>query len=127
MTNALREFKNTLDDLDYTIDDISSMVIVYMNSYTHGPKIIINSEEGYLTLADIANLDFEYDDGYGSQELFGVVVFKDGTWLDREEYDGSEWWDYRKCPTYNDIIAELCKLHVSPDYKDDLIQKKKKD
>lgn len=33
-----------------------------------------------------------YNNGYGSQELFGIIVFKDGTWLERCEYDGSEWW-----------------------------------
>ena len=31
-------------------------------------------------------LDIDYDDGY--------VVFTDGGFLRREEYDGSEWWEY---------------------------------
>ena len=43
-------------------------------------------------------MDFEYDAGYGSQELFGTIWYSDGTWSDREEYDGSEHWVYRKCP-----------------------------
>lgn len=49
-------------------------------------------------------LDFEYDESYGSQELSGTVWFEDGTWLDREEYDGSEWWELRARP---DIPEEL--------------------
>lgn len=44
------------------------------------------------------DLDFEYDDGYGGQELFGIVWFNDGSWLERGEYDGSEWWVYRTTP-----------------------------
>lgn len=42
----------------------------------------------------------EYDDGYGAQEIpFDLVImFKDGTWLEREEYDGSEWWVYMHKP-----------------------------
>ena len=44
------------------------------------------------------NLDFEYNSGYGGQELFGTVWFNDGTWADRGEYDGSEWWNYNWCP-----------------------------
>jgi hypothetical protein len=40
------------------------------------------------------SLDFEYDDGYGGQELFGNVWLQDGTWLRRNEYDGSEWWSH---------------------------------
>ena len=41
-------------------------------------------------------LDIDYDDGYGSQEIAAdlVVAFTDGGFLRREEYDGSEWWDY---------------------------------
>jgi hypothetical protein len=45
-------------------------------------------------------LNFEYDAGYGGQELFGRVwLMKEGTWLERGEYDGSEWWEYRECPS----------------------------
>lgn len=48
---------------------------------------------------DIDKLDFMYDDGYGSQLVHGFIVFNDKTWLERSEYDGAEWWDYRKCPS----------------------------
>jgi hypothetical protein len=41
----------------------------------------------------------EYDSGYGLQELDGVIVIKDGTWFQRGEYDGSEWWEYMVTPT----------------------------
>ena len=43
-------------------------------------------------------IDREYDNGFGGQRLFGNVWFTDGTWLDRGEYDGSEWWEYLKLP-----------------------------
>ena len=43
-------------------------------------------------------LDFEYDNGWGSQEVFGIIWYTDGTWSERSEYDGSEWWVYRYCP-----------------------------
>ena len=44
------------------------------------------------------SLDFQYDAGYGLQVLFGTIWFTDGTWADRGEYDGSEWWAHRKKP-----------------------------
>lgn len=47
----------------------------------------------------------DYDNGYGSQHLFGTIVFKDGTWLERGEYDGSEWWEYRKLPTEESLFG----------------------
>lgn len=44
-------------------------------------------------------LDYEYDNGYGGQELYGTIwLMKPNTWLTRGEYDGSEWWEYNECP-----------------------------
>lgn len=42
----------------------------------------------------------DYDDGWGRQEvpLDLVVVLRDGSWLEREEYDGREEWAYRSTP-----------------------------
>jgi hypothetical protein len=48
--------------------------------------------------AELNKLDFEYDDGYGSQEVYGFVIFDDNSWLERGEYDGSEWWVHQKTP-----------------------------
>jgi hypothetical protein len=62
------------------------------------------TEEQYN--AFVESLDFEYDSGYGGQELFGTVWFKDGTWANRGEYDGSEWWDYHVCPTIPDYLIK---------------------
>jgi hypothetical protein len=43
-------------------------------------------------------IDFKYDAGYGGQELFGTIWFADGTWAERGECDGREWWEYKECP-----------------------------
>jgi len=48
----------------------------------------------------LQKLNFEYDAGYGGQELYGTVwLMKSNTWLSRGEYDGSEWWEYNECPS----------------------------
>lgn len=39
-----------------------------------------------------------YYNGYGSQEWDGWISFQDGTWIERREYDGSEWWAFKACP-----------------------------
>ena len=63
--------------------------------------ILIALKKDY-TLQDLTNfltkLDFEYDDGYGGQRLFGTIWYTDGTWSERGEYDGKEWWEYKSCP-----------------------------
>jgi hypothetical protein len=46
----------------------------------------------------LADINYQYDDGYGVQEVFGTIWYKDGTWSERAEYDGSEWWAYKSCP-----------------------------
>ena len=56
-----------------------------------------SSEEDLLKFLN--DLDFEYDSGYGQQELHGTVWLTDGSWLSREECDGSEWWQHRFLPS----------------------------
>lgn len=55
----------------------------------------------------IAN--FEYDNGWGSREINSdlVVVFNDSSWLERREYDGSEWWSWSKTPSTEDTGIKL--------------------
>ena len=53
-------------------------------------------------------LNFQYDEGYGCQVLFGIVWYKDGTWSQRHEYDGREWWDHMICPRVPDSLDCKC-------------------
>jgi len=43
--------------------------------------------------------DTEYDCGFGSAKVAQdlLIVGKDW-WLERHEYDGSEWWEYKSTP-----------------------------
>lgn len=58
-------------------------------------KIGYTEEEFNKFLND---LDFEYDNGYGMQVLYGTIWMDDNTWIDRGEYDGSEWWQWMFMP-----------------------------
>lgn len=43
--------------------------------------------------------DLVYDSGFGGQEVAtDLVVVGVSWWLDRREYDGSEWWDFHSLP-----------------------------
>ncbi len=44
-------------------------------------------------------IDIDYDDGYGGQNINRtlILVGKDW-WLERHEYDGSEWWEFKRMP-----------------------------
>lgn len=41
-----------------------------------------------------------YDSGFGAQEIEPslVICMRDGSWFERAEYDGSEWWDHKMRP-----------------------------
>lgn len=42
---------------------------------------------------------WDYNDGYGTQEFMGFITLKDcDVWLERREYDGSEWWQVVRKP-----------------------------
>jgi hypothetical protein len=68
-------------------------------SITHEPygvekkKIILKANYTNKELNHFLSLlNFEYDGGFGTQELYGVVWIEDGTWLSRKQYNGLEWW-----------------------------------
>lgn len=52
------------------------------------------------------DINWYYNNGYGGQELFGTIWYNDGTWSSRGEYDGSEWWDYNKCPQIPETLIK---------------------
>ena len=58
-------------------------------------------EYGYINTDEFVKIarEIEYDSGYGSSEVATdlLVVGKD-FWLERHEYDGSEWWEYKQMP-----------------------------
>lgn len=52
---------------------------------------------GWSEFVKIANV--EYNPGYGSQEVAtDLLVVGNGWWLERHEYDGSEWWEFKNQP-----------------------------
>ena len=71
--------------------------------YGRGFALSVGYTDGELVLF-LQSLEFEYSDGFGGKELFGTIWYKDGTWSERGEYDGSEWWEYKSCPP----IPEQC-------------------
>ena len=47
----------------------------------------------------VAAMRTNYDNGYGSAEIdTSLVVVGDDWWLERAEYDGSEWWEFKTMP-----------------------------
>lgn len=83
----LKEWNLTLLAAEIQIDNPKRNPILYPD----------HTEEELATFYE--QLDFEYDNGYGSQNIFGILWFTNGHYSDRLEYDGSECWQYHEPPS----------------------------
>lgn len=95
MINFLQETKEVLEKYNKTFDDI-----IFVADCFHQLRI---SPEEFIRRAE----NIIYDNGYGLEEINTalVVVGKD-FWLERHEYDGSEWWEYKSIPNIDDFTLE---------------------
>jgi hypothetical protein len=62
----------------------------------------VGSKDGSLSIDwphFVTQADFEYDSGYGLQEIASdLVVVGADWWMERREYNGSEWWEFMTAP-----------------------------
>jgi hypothetical protein len=96
--NAKKEF---LEHIGSRTVKCAAILLDSIGDHISEPDVIANLLTEY-TQEDfdqfIEKLNLTYNNGYGGQQLFGTIWYTDGTWSTRGEYDGSEWWEYHKCP-----------------------------
>ena len=98
MSNLLVETREDLEDNNKTINDIN---------WVGNNKFYFDVNE-FLNIANV-----EYDDSYGAPEVAqDLLVVGDNWWLERHEYDGSEWWEYKEIPLKPNTKIELKALTV---------------
>ena len=86
MINLLEETLDVIDKNDLGILEDA----IFIGSYDQTYKMTV---EEFRKIAD-----FEYDNGYGGQKIATdlIIAFPDGSIMERQEYDGSEWWEVKK-------------------------------
>lgn len=78
-----------------------------MEEYEKAPSDVawVGSKDGKYAMewSDFEKIaDVDYDSGYGGQEIASdLVIVGDNWWLERGEYDGSEWWNFHTLPLAN--------------------------
>lgn len=81
MSNLLHEVRGILANHDKTLGDISWV----------GCRDFSIPLSRFFELADVY-----YDSGFGAQHVASdLIVVGDGWHLERNEYDGSEWWEFK--------------------------------
>lgn len=44
-------------------------------------------------------MNVNYDNGYGGQQIAcDLIICGENWWLERAEYDGAEWWEFKQMP-----------------------------
>ena len=101
-TNARREFESEVEEFE-----VRCAWVCFDEIYSFNEENRIYLREGYIPEEYeefLQKIDREYDAGYGTQHLTGIIWLKDGNWIVREEYDGSELWSHKSLPE----IPEKC-------------------
>ena len=58
----------------------------------------------------------EYDDGYGETEVKDdLQIVGANWWLERHEYDGSEWWEFKSLPTQPEEYKKFSPFNYDED------------
>lgn len=103
MKNLLKETRDKLKEEGYSFNDVVCVLL-------EGKRVQIGH---FIELSST----FNYDSGYGSAKVAESleIVGKDW-WLERSEYDGSEWWSFRTKPSYVHELHENPTLSSREDY-----------
>ena len=95
---------NALQELYVELDNYGPMKcadLVYSPDYDYSVYIKLKVNHTPIELESFKQQmsTIDYDPGYGRQYLRGTIWLMNGTWLERGEYDGSEWWRHLECPS----------------------------
>ena len=94
MTNLWEETLRELGTYGKTFKDVK---------YIQGSDFGI-TKENFEQVAKKSN----YESGFGAPEVAeDLVIVGDSWWLERHEYDGSEWWEYKEKPKQINEVREV--------------------
>ena len=84
------------------MNNLKSETIKILNSFNKNPEDIkwIGCKYFKIPINQFWKMaDRYYDSGYGTQEVAeDLLIVGEDWWLERNEYDGSEWWEYKNYP-----------------------------
>ena len=98
MINLWEETIRVLGNYSIKWEDVDAVIL-------DGDCII--TKENFEEVARKTN----YDNGYGCTKILSnLKIIGWNWWLERGEYDGSEWWELKTMPTIPNIIKKVTSL-----------------
>ena len=112
--NDLEEIEPKYDKFDDNLLEETEGVLNRHNK-TFKDIVWVGTKDHYVDKKKFLELsDINYDGGYGAQEVAdNLLIVGDNWWLERHEYDGSEWWEYKELPIKPNKKIELKALTIS--------------
>lgn len=99
MANLWEETIEVLKDHSLTWDDVEAVIL-------EGDNVVISKEN----FEEVAR-DTYYDKGYGAVEIRSdLIIVGWNWWLERAEYDGSEWWELKTMPYIPNEMTKVTSL-----------------
>ena len=95
MRNLLEETIKEIKEYGHTIHEVK----------------FVTDGDVYCNWEDFARntKNYNYDAGFGGTEVnINLKVVGKDWWLERHEYDGSEWWEYKSLPIAPSDYGEVC-------------------
>ena len=111
--NLLEETIQAIEKSGHSIEDIHH-VVVKDKEASFLKNVPVSIATTWDTFVEMAK-NFNYYSGYGNEAVwvYSRVVFNDRSYLERAEYDGSEWWRFIDIPDLNVPIMEYNKSIMS--------------
>lgn len=98
--------KETIECLNDNNKQPSDVLWVGRNCYDWAKKEQVVYKNTWDNFCLKAN--FEYDAGFGGNEIpMDLIVVGKDFWLERREYDGSEWWEFKTMPVEPEETRDL--------------------
>lgn len=109
MENIGNELQKWLAVSNYTWEDVLAMNLYFKeDGQEHNVKLKVNYTRKELdnVLNTLGTYEYDPCDELYQFDLIldGTVWFKNGSWLEREIFDGCEWWELRSRPEIPDEL-----------------------
>lgn len=106
MINFLEETMEALKENGKSFDDVEFIAV----------EGCIIKKEYFIKYAN-----FIYDDGYGMAVIpYDFVIVGKDWWLERYEYDGSECWEFKTMPNFDDYNDEYLNDYMAKEWFDNI-------
>jgi len=79
---------------------LETIKCLHANGKTPQDVLWVSDTDVWFAWDDFVNLALvNYDDGFGNTEIKeDLLIVGYDWWLERHEYDGSEWWEFKTLP-----------------------------